>query len=58
VLAFALGLDPAYVGVHQMARHLAITLFTPVAAAWLSRRRASGTVPEAGKATVPPSSVD
>jgi membrane AbrB-like protein len=58
VLAFALGLDPAYVGAHQMARYLGITVAVPVAAAWLSRRWRSPPGEGGGKATVPPSSVD
>jgi membrane AbrB-like protein len=56
VLAFALGLDPAYVGAHQLARYLGITFAVPFCAALLQpawRREALG-----AKATVLPSSAD
>lgn len=39
IIALALNLDPAYVGAHQLARYLAMSLIVPPLAAWLLRRR-------------------
>lgn len=38
IMAFALDLDPAYVGAHQVARYLGIALLMPVAARLVLRR--------------------
>ena len=38
VMAFALGLDPAFVAVHQMARFLGLSVAVPVIAPYLARR--------------------
>lgn len=38
MMAFALGLDPAYVGAHQLARYVGMVLLMPVVTAWLMRR--------------------
>ncbi|MGE0147960.1 MAG: AbrB family transcriptional regulator [Parvibaculaceae bacterium] len=40
VIALALNLDPAYVGAHQLARYLAMSLVVPPVTAYLLRRRA------------------
>jgi uncharacterized membrane protein AbrB (regulator of aidB expression) len=43
IMAFALNLDPAYVGSHQIARYVMIALAMPVAWAlvrWLGRKPA------------------
>jgi membrane AbrB-like protein len=58
VLAFALGLDPAYVGAHQMARYLGITLAAPLAAVWVARRWPAKSGAGGDKATLAPSSAD
>ncbi|MGE4250066.1 MAG: AbrB family transcriptional regulator [Parvibaculaceae bacterium] len=39
VIALALNLDPAYVGAHQLARYLAMSLVIPPLTAYLLRRR-------------------
>lgn len=39
IMAMALGLDPAYVGAHQIFRFLAMTILTPAFAAWFFGRR-------------------
>jgi uncharacterized membrane protein AbrB (regulator of aidB expression) len=39
ILAFALNLDPVYVGVHQTARFIVISLLVPVAVHHLRRRK-------------------
>jgi uncharacterized membrane protein AbrB (regulator of aidB expression) len=44
ILAFALDLDPAYVGAHQIARYLGLALTMPWVTGWLVRRL--GTTPE------------
>jgi uncharacterized membrane protein AbrB (regulator of aidB expression) len=36
-MAFALDLDPAYVGAMQIARYVGISLLLPIAAKWLQR---------------------
>ena len=46
VIALALNLDPAYVGAHQLARYLAMSLVIPPLTAYLLRRR----LPPPGKA--------
>lgn len=46
VIALALNLDPAYVGAHQLARYLAMSVVIPPLTAWLLRRR----LPPPGKA--------
>jgi uncharacterized protein len=38
IIAFALDLDPAYVGAHQMARYLGLALLMPVVTAYVLRR--------------------
>jgi membrane AbrB-like protein len=38
IMAFALGLDPAYVGAHQMARYLGLALLMPPATAFVLAR--------------------
>ena len=38
IMAFALNLDPAYVGAHQMARYLALALLMPLATAYVLQR--------------------
>ena len=38
IMAFALNLDPAYVGAHQMARYLLLALLMPVATAFVLQR--------------------
>ena len=43
MMAFALGLDPLFVGAHHLARFVAISAALPLAANWLERRaRAAG----------------
>jgi uncharacterized protein len=43
IMAFALNLDPAYVGAHQMARYLGLALLMPMATAYvLARMGAAG----------------
>ena len=42
ILAFALDLDPAFVGAHQIARFLAMSVAIPLVAVWLARRRRQG----------------
>lgn len=39
ILAFALHLDPAFVGAHHLARYIFVSFALPLAAAWLMRRR-------------------
>ena len=39
VIALALNLDPAYVGAHQLARYLAMSLIIPPLTAYLLRRQ-------------------
>jgi uncharacterized protein len=39
IIALALNLDPAYVGAHQLARYLGMSLIVPPLAAYLLRRR-------------------
>jgi membrane AbrB-like protein len=39
LIALALDLDPAYVGAHQLARYLAMSVVIPPITAWLLRRR-------------------
>jgi membrane AbrB-like protein len=50
ILAFALNLDPVYVGVHQTARFIVISLFVPVAVHILGRRKR---LPKPSKPTEP-----
>ena len=38
IMAFALNLDPAYVGAHQMARYIGLALLMPMATAYVLRR--------------------
>jgi uncharacterized membrane protein AbrB (regulator of aidB expression) len=38
IMAFALNLDPAYVGAHQMARYLGLALFMPAVTAYVLGR--------------------
>ncbi len=38
IIALALHLDPAYVGAHQLARYLAMSVLVPPLTAWLLRR--------------------
>jgi membrane AbrB-like protein len=42
LMAFALGLDPAYVGAHQIARYVGMVLLMPAVTGWLVRRIGSG----------------
>lgn len=42
IMAFALNLDPAYVGAHQMARYIGLALLMPVATSWTLRHLAPG----------------
>jgi uncharacterized membrane protein AbrB (regulator of aidB expression) len=37
IMAFALNLDPAYVGAMQIARHIGISVALPLAARWCER---------------------
>jgi uncharacterized protein len=37
IMAFALNLDPAYVGAMQIARYVGISVFLPIAAKWFER---------------------
>jgi uncharacterized protein len=48
LMAFALGLDPAYVGAHQIARYIGMVLLMPAVTAWLIGRigRFPGVVPQ------------
>ena len=39
ILAFALHLDPAFVGAHHLARFLYVSVMMPIAVAYVSRRR-------------------
>lgn len=39
IMSFALGLDPAYVAAHQVARYLGLSLVLPPLMTWLMRRR-------------------
>ena len=39
IMAFALNLDPAYVGAMQIARYVGISVFLPIAAKWFERAR-------------------
>lgn len=41
IIAFALNLDPAYVGAHQMARYLGLALLMPVATSFVLARMAA-----------------
>ncbi len=43
LMAFALDLDPAYVGVHQIARYIGMVLLMPMVTAWLMQRITSST---------------
>ena len=38
IMAFALNLDPAYVGAHQMARYIGLALLMPAATSYVLRR--------------------
>ncbi len=38
IMAFSLGLDPAYVGAHQMARYLGLALLMPMVTAYILNR--------------------
>jgi uncharacterized membrane protein AbrB (regulator of aidB expression) len=38
ILAFALHLDPAFVGAHHLARFLYVSVMMPFAVAYVSRR--------------------
>ena len=38
IMAFALDMDPAYVGAHQMARYLGLALFMPLVTAYVLKR--------------------
>ncbi|MGQ7790862.1 AbrB family transcriptional regulator [Faunimonas sp. B44] len=39
IVAFAIGVDPAYVAAHHVVRFFALALATPLIAQWISRRR-------------------
>ena len=38
IMAFSLNLDPAYVGVHQMARYIGLALLMPAVTGYVLRR--------------------
>jgi membrane AbrB-like protein len=47
IMAFALGLDPAYVGAHQMARYIGLAVMMPMVTAWVLSRMGSPVKPRA-----------
>jgi uncharacterized protein len=49
IMAFALNLDPAYVGAHQMARYIGLALLMPMVTAFVLRRMGARMI-----VTVPP----
>jgi membrane AbrB-like protein len=59
VLAFALGLDPLYVGAHHLVRFMAVGFGLPVVIALVSRRdrRDAGPPPDAPPTSPPPHAV-
>jgi len=52
-LAFALNLDPAYVGTHHIARLIFVSLVVPVVVHAVRRRAAAKVTPDTAAAEVP-----